>query len=69
MVKVYNDVAARVMAENGVPIDDLNAYVTPVQEKMQKPHDVHFGGEGSEFLAKKVAEEIATALPVTLQQR
>jgi lysophospholipase L1-like esterase len=63
MVKVYNDVAAKVMTENGVQIDDLNAYVTPVIAGLQKPHDVHFGTEGSEFLAKKVAEEIAAALP------
>jgi len=63
MVKVYNDVAAKVMAENGVAIDDLNAYVTPVIGKMQRPHDVHFPTEGSEFLAKKVAEEIAGVLP------
>jgi lysophospholipase L1-like esterase len=63
MVRVYNDVAAKVMAENGVAIDDLNAYVTPVIEKMQRPHDVHFPTEGSDFLAKKVAEEIAGVLP------
>jgi hypothetical protein len=30
---------------------------------MQKPHDVHFGTEGSEFLAKKVAAEIEALLP------
>jgi acyl-CoA thioesterase-1 len=63
MVPVYNEVAAKIMAENGIPIDDLNAYVTPVQDKMRKPHDVHFSVEGSEFLAIKVAEEIAKALP------
>jgi lysophospholipase L1-like esterase len=63
MVNVYNDVAAKVMMQNGVPIDDLNAYVSPVEEKMQKPHDVHFREEGSEFLAKKVADEIAALLP------
>jgi lysophospholipase L1-like esterase len=63
MVKAYNDVAAKVMAENGVQTDDLNAYVTPVIARMQKPHDVHFGTEGSDLLAKKVAEVIAAALP------
>jgi acyl-CoA thioesterase-1 len=68
-VKIYNDVAAKVMAENGIPIDDLYAYVTPVQDKMRKPHDVHFGEEGSAFLAKKVAEEIAKALPAPAQPR
>ena len=61
-VKVYNDVAAKIMKENGIPIDDLNAYVTPVQAKMQKPRNVHFSVEGSEFLAKKVAQEISAVL-------
>jgi lysophospholipase L1-like esterase len=68
MVQVYNDVASKVMAENGVPIDDLNAYITPVISKMQKPHDVHFGTEGSEFLAKKVAREIEALLPPASQR-
>jgi lysophospholipase L1-like esterase len=69
MVPIYNDVAARVMAENGVPIDDLNAYVTPVQEQMRKPHDVHFTLEGSEYLGVKVAGEIAKALPPVAERR
>ena len=69
MVKFYNDVAAKVMAENDVIIDDLNAYVAPVLDKMQKPHDLHFGSEGSEFLAQKVAEVIAKALPAVSKQR
>ena len=63
VVQRYNEVAAKIMAENGVPIDDLNTYVTPVQDKMQKPHDVHFSVEGSDYLAVKVAEEITKALP------
>jgi acyl-CoA thioesterase-1 len=68
-VKIYNDAAAKVMAENGIPIDDLYEYVSPVQDKMRKPYDVHFGGEGSDFLAKKVAEEIAKALPTPEPKR
>jgi acyl-CoA thioesterase-1 len=63
-VKIYNEVAAKIMAENRIPIDDLYTYVEPVQDKMRKPHDVHFSEEGSEFLARKVAEEIANALPI-----
>jgi len=69
MVPVYNEVAAKIMAENGIPIDDLNAYVTPVEDKMRKHHDVHFSMEGSEFLAIKVAEEIAKALPPPGEKR
>ena len=50
------------MQENQVPVNDLHAHVTPVVAKLQRAHDVHFGLEGSEFLAKKVAEAIAVAL-------
>ena len=62
-VKEYNDIAARVMKENGVATDDLNAHITPELARLQNPRDVHFKTEGSEFLAKKVAAEIEAALP------
>lgn len=61
-VKEYNDIAARVMTENGVTIDDLNARITPQLTTMQNPHDVHYTPTGSEFLAQQVAEEISKAL-------
>lgn len=61
-VKEYNDIAARVMAENGVSIDDLNAHITPQLATMQNPRDVHYTLAGSEYLAKQVAEEIGKAL-------
>lgn len=63
MVARYNEAAGRVMKENQVPVNDLNAYVAPVVAKLQRANDVHFGTEGSEFLARKVAEEITAALP------
>ena len=69
IVKIYNAVAAKIMAEHGVPTDDLYTYVAPVQDQMRKPHDVHFSEEGSEFLARKVAEEIARVLPAASGQR
>ncbi len=61
-VKEYNDIAARVMAENGVAIDDLNARITPQLATMQNPRDVHYTSAGSDYLAKQVAEEIGKAL-------
>ena len=61
-VKEYNDIAAKVMAENGVAIDDLNAHITPNLATLQKPHDVHYTEDGSEHLAKQVAAEISKAL-------
>jgi acyl-CoA thioesterase-1 len=62
-VKEYNDIAARVMKENGIPTDDLNAHMTPEFERLHNPGDLHYGKEGYEFLAKQVAAEIEKALP------
>lgn len=61
-VKEYNDIAARVMKENGIAIDDLNAHITPQLATMQNPRDVHYTSAGSDYLAKQVAEEIDKAL-------
>jgi acyl-CoA thioesterase-1 len=58
-----NKVAAHVMQENGVAIDDLYAVILPVQTKVGRENDVHFGPEGYELLAKAVAESIAAQLP------
>ena len=62
-VQEYNAIAARVMSENGIPIDDLNAHITPQFDRLHNPKDLHYGPEGYQFLAQKVAEEIAKALP------
>ncbi|MEO6739804.1 MAG: SGNH/GDSL hydrolase family protein [Chthoniobacteraceae bacterium] len=62
-VPEYNAIAERVMKENGVAIDDLNAAITPRIEELQNPHDVHYKPEGYAFLAKQVAASIALALP------
>ena len=61
-VPEYNDIAAKVMKENGVAIDDLNAHITPRLAELQNPNDVHYKPAGSEFLAQKVAAEILKAL-------
>lgn len=61
-VAEYNQIAARVMQENGVAVDDLNAWITPDLGTLQRPQDVHFTADGSERLAKKVAEELEKAL-------
>jgi acyl-CoA thioesterase-1 len=61
-VKEYNDIAARVMTESGVAINDLNAWMTPRFEEFHKPKDLHYKEAGSEFLAQKVATAITEAL-------
>jgi hypothetical protein len=36
--------------------------MTPEFDRLHNPKDLHYGAEGYEFLAKKVAEEITKAL-------
>lgn len=62
-VAVYNRIAAKVMAENDVAINDLNAFIKPYVVKYQNPHDVHYGKAGYEFLAGQVASAIQAQLP------
>jgi acyl-CoA thioesterase-1 len=62
-IPAYNEVALKVMKEDGVPVDDLYALMLPVQEKYQRPFDVHFTKEGSAFLAEAVAKSIEKQLP------
>jgi acyl-CoA thioesterase-1 len=64
-VKEYNEIAARVMKDEGVAVDDLNAWITPDLAKLQNPKDVHYSAAGSDKLGEKVAEEITKALPAS----
>ncbi len=61
-VPEYNAIALKVMAENDVAVDDLNAWIQPKLAELQKPKDVHYVEAGSEFLAQKVAQDIRAAL-------
>lgn len=58
----YNAIAAKVMKENDIPINDLHAWMLPRFAELHKPQDLHFEPEGSEFLADKVAKEIEKVL-------
>ena len=62
LVPEYNAIAKKVMTENGVAIDDLNAAITPRIAELQNPKDVHYKPEGYAFLAKQVATSIGAAL-------
>lgn len=62
-VDAYNEVAVRVMKENGVVINDLNTAISPKVLEYLRPKDVHFNKEGSAFLAGKVAAAIGNSLP------
>lgn len=61
-VAEYNAIAARVMRENGIRINDLNAHVAPRFSELQTPRDLHYQPAGYAFLAEKVAAEIRAVL-------
>lgn len=58
----YNEIAAKIMAENKIPTDDLYAFAKPRLKEIGKPADVHYTPEGSQALAKEVAASISKAL-------
>lgn len=58
----YNEVAKKVMAENGVRVDDLHAFALPQIANIQAADGVHYTKEGSVVLAKQVASSITDAL-------
>jgi acyl-CoA thioesterase-1 len=58
----YNEVAARVMKDLGVPVDDLHARCLPQLAEWQLRQNVHFNPKGSGGLAEQVAAEIKAAL-------
>ena len=59
----YNAVAAEVMQEAGVEINDLHAFAAPRLAEIGKPADVHYTPQGSRVLAEQVATRIEAALP------
>jgi lysophospholipase L1-like esterase len=62
-IQARNEIARRVMDENGVAIDDLYAVALPRLAEVGRPKDVHFQPQGYELLAKAVAASIEAELP------
>jgi acyl-CoA thioesterase-1 len=58
----YNAIAARIMQEQGIAVDDLYAVAKPRLGEIQRPANVHFTPEGSALLAEAVAKSIERAL-------
>ena len=58
----YNAVAAKVMKENDIAIDDLYSFAKPKLSEIQKSKDVHFTPAGSKTLAEEVARHITASL-------
>ena len=63
-VPKYNEIAARVMREEGVETDDLYAFAQPKLAEIQQKKDVHYTAAGYDQLAGKVAASIEKALGV-----
>lgn len=57
-----NQIAAEIMMKHDVSINDLFTTITPHLDKLQNPKDVHFNGEGYDFLGQKTAEAISKEL-------
>jgi len=57
----YNKMAEKVMSENGIAVDDLNALVEK-NPRSQLPKNVHFSEEGYKILAESVTRSIEHAM-------
>ncbi len=58
----YNEAALKIMEENGIPINDLHAFVLPRMEELLLPNNVHFRPSANLELAEIVADHIRKAL-------
>lgn len=58
----YNEIAAQVMKQEGVPIHDLYEYAKEHAAKIQRKADVHYTPAGSRQLAEQVVKAIEEAL-------
>lgn len=58
----YNRIAAAVMSEHGISVNDLHAFALPRLKEIQMPKNVHFTPAGSKVLAEQVTSSILAAL-------
>jgi acyl-CoA thioesterase-1 len=59
----YNEIAAKIMKQNGIPIHDVYGMVKPKMAELMLPKgNVHFTNQGSQAIADDVAAEILKAL-------
>lgn len=58
----YNEVAKEVMADHGVAVNELHAFVAPHLSEYQRPANVHFNDIGNAALAEQVAQTIGKTL-------
>ncbi|HNX36473.1 MAG TPA: DUF1080 domain-containing protein [Kiritimatiellia bacterium] len=63
--EAYNAAALRVMRAEGVPVNDLHAFIGSPEKRLAlggKPKDVHYTDAGSKALAAEVVKAIETAM-------
>ncbi|MCR9295316.1 MAG: SGNH/GDSL hydrolase family protein [bacterium] len=60
----YNQIAAAIMAEENVPVDDQYTFALERLTEIQRPANVHFTPEGSQLLAEQVVKAIRAALMI-----
>lgn len=58
----YNAAAQQIMAEKGIPVDDLHALAASRLAELQWSANVHLTDEGSRVLGEQVAKHIENAL-------
>lgn len=61
-VPLYNGIAALVMRDEGVEVNDLYEFALPRVSDWQRPENVHFFDKGSDALAEEVASKIRQRL-------
>ena len=62
VIKDYNAVAAALMREHKIAVNDLYAYVLPNVKAWQSGDQVHFNAAGNQKLAERVSASILEAL-------
>ena len=65
---IYNLVAERIMRSNQIAINDLYTLAKPQLDQIQRPENVHFTPNGSQTLAKQVANAISSQLVIRTKQ-
>jgi len=67
-VPAYNEIAARIMSEQGIAVNDLYNLVLPRLDELQVPEDVHFRKAGSLVMAEQISAMIGDALAARAEQ-
>lgn len=57
-----NEIAAKIMAQHGIAIDDLYTTLKPHMDRVMKPDDVHPNSQGYELVGEQVARSIRAVL-------